>query len=82
MTGIPIVVALKQITESDGTTERHKFFAPIKTSMVVEEPEQECAEEAVVRAIEQDFKAEAELLLDRFEMSYLRQKTPKLGNAS
>ena len=84
MTGIPIKVALKAISERDETSERHKFFAPIKTPVTVEEPELPGNEEAVIRAIEQDFKAEAELLLDRFQMSYLRPKAklPKIGNAS
>lgn len=84
MTGIPIGVALKKISERDGTMERHKFFAPIKTTIHAEEQEPAGNEEAVIRAIEQEFKAEAELLLNRFQMSHLRPgtKMPKLGNVS
>lgn len=49
--------------------ERHKFFSTVK----IEEP---CTdEEATIRDIEESFAAEAEQLLDNFNLSHLRPKT-------
>ncbi len=70
MTGIPITVALKKLSERDQAAERHKFFPKIQSE------EQYVAEneEAIIRAIEKDFHAEADQLLDRFQLSYLKPK--------
>lgn len=69
MTGIPIDVALKRISERDSMAEHHKFFPTVK----FEEP---CTdEEATIRDIEKSFTAEAEQLLDGFNLSHMRPKT-------
>ncbi len=49
--------------------ERHKFFPTLK----IEEPCTE--EEATIRDIEKNFAAEAEQILDSFNLSHLRPKT-------
>ncbi|HTY90317.1 MAG TPA: hypothetical protein VMC84_04000 [Methanocella sp.] len=78
MTGIPITVVLKELSEHDQNGERHKFYPPVKG----EEQRQAEDEVAMIKAMENDFRDEAEKLLDIFNLSYLRPKikAPKHGN--
>jgi hypothetical protein len=74
MAGIPITVAMKKINEMNDTAGGHKFYPRVGP----EEPRPAENEEDYLSTIEKDFSSDAELILERLNLSHMKTKKTRL----
>jgi hypothetical protein len=77
MAGIPINAVLNKFDRRDKVADRHKFHPRLKKNDIPSLNDEAAFVIEYVENVEKDFADEAESILERLQLSHLRQKTKK-----